>query len=86
MTMNNNSIKYFDLQVNGYAGVDFNSLNLTLDQMERVCDKLTEDNVEGILVTIITDDIEKMVVKIKNVSELIESRDRIKNIIRDYAL
>ena len=82
MTMNNNSMKYFDLQVNGYAGVDFNSLNLTMDQMERVCDKLLEDNVEGILITIITDDVENMVGKIKNVAKLIESSGRIKNIIK----
>ena len=57
--------KYIDLQVNGYAGIDFNSTSLTEEQLLLACKKLEEDNVEAILATIITDDFEKMVSKIK---------------------
>lgn len=80
--MTENSIKYFDLQVNGYAGFDFNSLKLTIDQMEKVCEKLKEDDVEGILVTIITDEINNMISKIQNVAQIIESNRGVNEFIK----
>jgi N-acetylglucosamine-6-phosphate deacetylase len=46
---------YFDLQVNGYAGVDFNSDNLDPARVSAVCIELAAQGVEGILATIITD-------------------------------
>ena len=46
--------KYFDIQVNGYAGVDFNQNSLTIENMSNACLKLEEDGVEGIFATIIT--------------------------------
>ncbi|HEY1685331.1 MAG TPA: hypothetical protein VGG19_11250 [Tepidisphaeraceae bacterium] len=46
---------YFDLQVNGYGGVDFNQDDLTAEQLHRACEKLSNDGVQGILATIITD-------------------------------
>lgn len=51
---------YFDLQVNGYGGVDFNSDNLNADDLHRACEKLTEDGVAGILATVITADVQAM--------------------------
>lgn len=50
----------FDLQVNGYAGVDFNGDGLTLEKLHHACVCLKEDGVEGILATFITDDLEAM--------------------------
>ena len=79
MTVNN--FKYFDLQVNGYAGIDFNSLNITHAQVEKACLKLVDDNVEGILATIITDDMTKMIRKIKNITSIINSSVDVKKII-----
>ena len=46
---------YFDLQVNGYAGVDFNADDLSADELHGACAKLREDGVAGILATVITD-------------------------------
>ena len=46
---------YFDLQVNGYAGVDFNSDNLDPARVSAACAELTAQGFEGILATIITD-------------------------------
>jgi N-acetylglucosamine-6-phosphate deacetylase len=74
--------KYIDLQVNGYAGVDFNSLNLTEEQLLIACKKLEEDNVEQILATIITDDFDKMVRKIKNLSKIIKNNKFINSIVK----
>jgi N-acetylglucosamine-6-phosphate deacetylase len=75
-------IKYFDLQVNGYAGVDFNSMNLNREQLHFACNKLTEDNVEGILATLITDDYDRMIRKIRNLTSLIEKDELIKSIVK----
>ena len=74
--------KYIDLQVNGYAGIDFNSTKLSEEKLFKACKKLEEDNVETILATIITDDFEKMVSKISNLSKIIESNKFIKSIVK----
>ena len=54
------SFGYIDLQVNGYGGVDFNRDGLTADELHTCCKKLKEDGVEGILATVITDEIDRM--------------------------
>lgn len=50
----------FDLQVNGYAGVDFNSAKLTPEMLHDACLRLREDGVQGFLLTLITDDLAAM--------------------------
>jgi N-acetylglucosamine-6-phosphate deacetylase len=60
--MNN---KYFDIQVNGYGGIDYNQNNLTLEGLRYSCSKLKKDNVEGIYATIITADFQDMILRIK---------------------
>lgn len=52
--------RYFDLQVNGYAGVDFNSDELRGEALDAACERLRADGVEQILATIITDDLDAM--------------------------
>jgi N-acetylglucosamine-6-phosphate deacetylase len=51
---------FFDLQVNGYAGVDFNQDGLQANDLHRACERLEADGVAGFLPTIITDDLEAM--------------------------
>ena len=46
---------FFDLQVNGYAGVDFNGDAVSDEDFHRACERLEEDGVEGCLIAIITD-------------------------------
>ena len=60
----------FDLQVNGYAGVDFNDDDLTAEKLATVCDALEEDGVAGILATFITDDVEIMCRRIQRLVKL----------------
>ncbi|MGC6457297.1 MAG: N-acetylglucosamine-6-phosphate deacetylase [Akkermansiaceae bacterium] len=50
----------FDLQVNGYAGVDFNGPLLEAEDLAKICGALREDGVDGILATFITDDLDLM--------------------------
>jgi N-acetylglucosamine-6-phosphate deacetylase len=51
---------YFDLQVNGYAGCDFNGDDWHADQLLQACRKLRQDGVAGILATVITDHLPAM--------------------------
>ena len=46
-----------DLQVNGYAGTDFNSDGLTAEALHHACKCLREDGCDQILATFITDSI-----------------------------
>lgn len=43
-----------DLQVNGYAGVDFNATRLTTEEILRACEALRRDGVHRILATVIS--------------------------------
>jgi N-acetylglucosamine-6-phosphate deacetylase len=63
---------YFDLQVNGYGGVDFNSDDLTAEQLHLCCQKLVEDKVSGILATIITAEVPSMCRRLARIRELRE--------------
>ena len=54
-----------DLQVNGYAGVDFNGDALDVAQVRRACDLLREDAVTGILATVITDSFDAMIGRLR---------------------
>jgi len=64
---------FFDLQVNGYGGVDFNTDGLTDTQLNAVCQRLEGDGVGGILATIITADLDAMCRRLRTLCQL---RDR----------
>lgn len=51
---------FVDLQVNGYAGADFNSDALTPEQIHACCKRLRNDGVDTILATVITDHLDAM--------------------------
>jgi N-acetylglucosamine-6-phosphate deacetylase len=64
----------FDLQVNGYAGVDFNRDGLTAGDLHAACARLEADGVAGILATIITDHLDLMCDRLATLAAL-RSRD-----------
>ncbi len=66
-------MSFFDLQVNGYAGVDFNQDDLDPADLHRACERLESDGVIGVLGTIITDEIAVMC---RRLSTLVALRDR----------
>lgn len=72
----------FDLQVNGYAGVDFNGDLLSGEDLAKVCEALKKDGVGGILATFITDDLEVMCSRMKRLVELREENPGWHNMIR----
>lgn len=62
----------FDLQVNGYGGVDFNRDDVTLDAVERACAALAADCVAAAYATIITDDLDVMTRRINRLAQFID--------------
>lgn len=76
----------FDLQVNGYAGTDFNSDELTAEGLRDACVALQADRVEGILATIITDELPAMERRIRKLAALREKDDLAKAIIAGFHL
>lgn len=61
---------FFDLQVNGYGGVDFNQDDLSDADLHKACEKLREDGVDQILATIITEEFETMCKRLTRLAEL----------------
>ena len=61
---------YVDLQVNGYAGVDFNRDDVSAEALHQACVRLREDGVAGILATIITDELPRMTARLARIAAL----------------
>jgi N-acetylglucosamine-6-phosphate deacetylase len=58
---------YVDLQVNGYAEVDFNADRLEAEHVVAICERLRNDGVAGILATVITADVDAMCRRLANI-------------------
>ena len=59
-----------DLQLNGYAGIDFNRDGLTAEELHRCCERLRVDGVAGVLATVITDDPDAMCGRLRRLARL----------------
>jgi N-acetylglucosamine-6-phosphate deacetylase len=65
--------KPFDIQVNGYAGTDFNTDGITAEALHHACACLADDGVDAILATFITDDIPVMERRVRDLVRLREA-------------
>ena len=63
---------FFDLQVNGYGGIDFNQDDLTQEDLHQACAALERDGVQAILATIITEQLTRMEHRLRNLAALRE--------------
>jgi N-acetylglucosamine-6-phosphate deacetylase len=72
---------YVDLQVNGYADIDFNADELDADAVAGVCARLRDDGVAGILATVITADIDAMRRRLANVCRVRDTAREIADVI-----
>jgi N-acetylglucosamine-6-phosphate deacetylase len=72
---------FFDLQVNGYAGVDFNQDDLSAEHLHHACEALARDGVDSILATIITEQIDKMASRIRRLAQLRERDPLVKRLL-----
>lgn len=82
--MTNIPPSYFDIQVNGYGGIDYNQDDLTLDQFEQSCRKLEFDGVAGILATIITEHVPTICRRLANLVKLREQSSLAKRLIAGF--
>jgi N-acetylglucosamine-6-phosphate deacetylase len=73
--------QYVDLQINGYAGVDFNRDNLSGADVHLACQRLREDGVAGVLATIITDELPRMATRLERIAALREEDRLVREII-----
>ena len=73
---------YFDIQVNGYAGVDFNQHKLGVESLKHACLRLEHDGVEGILATIITAELSDMTARVKQLAGLRDQDSTIQKMIK----
>jgi N-acetylglucosamine-6-phosphate deacetylase len=63
-------MKLFDFQVNGFAGVDFQSASLELDEMKHAVEVLHRHHMTSIFFTLITDDVDSMCRKLERMEWL----------------
>lgn len=77
-------MKPLDLQVNGYAGVDFSSLKLTGEELRRACEAIRKDGAFQILATVITDHIEHLEKKLSRLVALREEDELIRKVVAGF--
>ncbi len=75
---------FFDLQINGYAGTDFCSKDVTLEEFRHACDTLKADGIEGILATLITDSVESLAAKLKKMVRFREEDAVIREMVKGF--
>lgn len=76
-----------DLQVNGYAGVDFNDSDverLTLDKVRGAFEAMRRRGVVSVLVTIVTGPIEQMIARVARMSELQKQDELLDSMIAGF--
>lgn len=78
--------KFFDLQVNGFAGVDFQASKLDLSMALHVVDALRSHDTACILATLITDSVDALCKKLSNFEGLRRKDSRMAEMVRGYHL
>jgi N-acetylglucosamine-6-phosphate deacetylase len=73
---------YFDLQLNGYKGIDFNGDDLSAAALREACELLRADGVGGVLVTVITDALDKMTARLARIAAIHAQDEVVRQIVR----
>lgn len=74
-------MSYFDLQVNGYAGVDFNAAEGGTEEIRRAFEAMRGDCVQGALATVITDHLPAMVTKLRRLVTAHEEDELVREVM-----
>jgi N-acetylglucosamine-6-phosphate deacetylase len=72
---------FIDLQVNGYADVDFNADELPMERVAALCERLREEGVTHIVPTVITADIDSMCRRLANIAHVKEADSSINQML-----
>ena len=75
---------FFDLQVNGFAGVDFQQPDITHAALTQAVDGLIKHKTDRILFTLITDRIDSLCAKLANIEKLRAADPKIARMIAGY--
>jgi N-acetylglucosamine-6-phosphate deacetylase len=75
---------FFDLQVNGFAGVDFQQPDIDHAALTKAVDGLLKHQTDRILYTLITDRIDSLCAKLANIEKLRAADPRIARMIVGY--
>jgi N-acetylglucosamine-6-phosphate deacetylase len=78
----NTNTGFFDIQVNGYAGIDFNQNDLSSKDFHHACEKLKTHGVSGILATVITAGFEEMKTRLGNIVRIRKEDPLVREIVR----
>lgn len=71
----------FDVQVNGYAGVDFQQNGLSVDSLLRACRALRADGCPHLLLTLITDEWSELTNRLRQLVSIREENEELKSSI-----
>ena len=74
----------FDLQVNGFAGIDFQRPQITRADLERAAEALRRHHTTGILFTLITDTIEALAAQLERVERFRAESAPVREMIAGY--
>jgi N-acetylglucosamine-6-phosphate deacetylase len=77
---------FFDLQVNGFGGVDFQRPGLTAEAMARAVAALAATGTTRILLTLITDTIEALAAQLQSVERLAAENPAVRAMVAGYHL
>ena len=76
--------RWFDFQVNGFGGVDFQAATLTLAELEHAVAVMQRHEVAGIFLTLITDEIDAHCRRLENFERLRAASARIADMVIGY--
>ncbi len=76
----------FDFQVNGFAGVDFQTPVLTQGELAHACLALRRHKTTAILLTLVTDSVDSLCEKLDRIEEIRGQDDRISFVVKGYHL
>lgn len=84
MSVDTDNLRFLDLQVNGYAGVDFNSTSLHIEHLRSACEQFRNDGGGQILAAIITDDPVRMADKLSRIAQFHQNDELINEVIAGF--
>lgn len=76
----------FDLQVNGYGGIDLNAPRLSLEDVLQFCARVRGDGTEELLATVITAPPQQMLDRVAQLAAILESHAEVAAVIRGLHL
>ncbi len=74
----------FDVQINGYGGVDFQQDNVTADDLVSAARQLRRDGCAQFFLTLITDEWEKLTARLRHFKKLRAQSEELKNTIAGW--